>query len=473
MSRQRSREIIFRIDKDDERRQRIWAERFREERDRANLSVEDVANRCGISTRNLYNYLNAATPLNLAHLRPLALAVGASVLEWAQIFGLVDAELLLAGHEVERLRDRVRRAEVQIGELNAAGSGVGLIAKAALQSGVWVMGASPLLEGPVQCRLRVGDLVTIRRHDGGPCTAEDIRVDPHAGPALTKASAVRQPGAVFIKDHSPGADPTTDLRSEWVWIVPRLNILRAHDPVPCNTTARSIFILSSSLTGAWATDVASLVGLGLGFGTSTTSAVVRYTQGEQMRDDPARQGGGTISRARAYVAADFLADPIKRADLTVWAHGTSGPSEPLVQRLANPEHGLLVVYLRPTDRLHEYLGARIRANNDIQKLVDRRSELDDALSSLPITNLLIDAGFPSDIDPKGPLSGEVRDAFLERSILIALRILQHVHTEMSGPSLRELHSNAPDTFRTLASRFADDIPKLTSNAGLAKDRAFD
>ena len=299
-------------------------------------------------------------------------------------------------------------------------------------------------------------MVAIQRYDGAPCRGRDIRDDAELGPALTAAGAVRQPAGIWLDDHEPGADPETDLRKQWLWAIPQLNVTRSHANVPCQLAVRSLMVVSTHIS-AWGTDVSSLIALALGYGSNTTTALSRLSLGEDARDDPQRNSDSETSRSRASIAADLLTDPTGVGDLLVWAHATTGTPKPILERLAESRGAPLVIYLRPTDLLHTYLIHRVRGRNDRGDLEERRVSLDEAVAESGRPTATLEAGFPQDLDPTGRLTRDIRDAFLERSMLLALGVLALLNREYGGPTLDDLHDGAPQPFKDAARRYDASI----------------
>ena len=393
------------------------------------------------------------------------------MLEWAALLGLVPERLLLAGQSLARANAEVAALEQRIAAFKQSGGGVALITQAALASGTFTVTIEPRLEGPGACRVRVGDLVRIRRADGALLTVDDVRRDALLGPALTAANGVRQAAEVWAVDARPERELHDDRRGEWVWLVPRLNVSRPKALLPVRLGVRSIAIVGTQLS-SWGADVASLTARAVGYASTNTGVLSRTALGEQLSDEPLNETNTRRATVRAAIAADLLANT-GESDLMVWSHASIGAHQDFIDTLQRAGTDTLIVLLRPTDALHDWLAGRPRDAIPTDQLDSSRHALDTAVAGLANPTLTLDVGYPSDFESTTSVSPGLRDAFLERSIILALRLLDELHRHYDGPSLEFLHEDTDPQLAQVAGTIAREPGTLwLDQSPLTSTRSF-
>jgi hypothetical protein len=134
-------------------------------------------------------------------------------------------------------------------------------------------------------------------------------------------------------------------------------------------------------------------------------------------------------RVAERLLAEVLREPEGRAAQTVFAHTISGSAEPLIQHIGKNQQDPLIVFLRPTNRLLDYICKDPddkRKHHDRADLLEISKRIEEALILSATPHLIIDVGFPDDLDPLSPLTQDLRDRKLARSMIVTALIIDYL-----------------------------------------------
>ncbi len=384
-------------------------------REEQEMTLDQLAAGLGVSVDTVRNWLAGRTRIDPAHLETVASVLRVSVVEQAELLGFLPTDIACAALDLEAARLEADMLRTELRAMQAEQWGAGVIAGAALRSGNWKVAVEPLYEGPDGYKVRTSDLVRLEHRLGGSVTKEaDAEKDPGLADALSQTGTVRAWWETGT-DQAPGAN---DVDPIGVFYAPILNRIHAPADDLVETRFQSIAVMSFHVD-TWAVDVASLVGQALGFASGSTSLYTRlfFGPGLKDRDDERRH-------LRARQAEALLGDPTGRASHLVWGHSEWGAVEPFIDHLYRGSGDPLVVFLRPTDRLLEYIEQVKRLPQPVAATALMRDHLDQAVESSRCPTLVVDIGYPEDLSLTIPRGPEIRNAFLTRSMIAAAEVVR-------------------------------------------------
>ena len=277
----------------------------------------------------------------------------------------------------------------------------------------------PWMEGMKPFTTRAGDFMMISALDGSAMSLDDVE---HLVGKELKAEGcwkIERPANQPPEwQNDTGSSDDVPL----VWYVPGLNAIKPPSAVPAAIPFSSIMVFGAHVS-TWGTDVASLVGGALGWGSCSTTTLTRVVYGAKIADAGNKKWR---IQARGRVAAEALREPDGRAAQMVFSHSEAGAVGPLIDHIKKGKQDPLVVFLRPTARLLDYISTKDRTFVPRSELEALSQRIEDALVDSTTPHLIIDVGFPDDTDPSSPLTQELRDRKLSRSMIVSALILNYL-----------------------------------------------
>jgi transcriptional regulator with XRE-family HTH domain len=371
---------------------------------------DEVAVAAGVTRETIRNWLTLRSRVDPERVSAVALALGEEPIEHYSMLGYLPEGALDASLEIERLRDVVSQLAIANGDLQqAAADPMSLLLRAALQHNIFVQ-IEPHQEGLEGFQIHALDTVSL------VAAEKDFEPPPDVAHALQLAGSAKLtfPSAAALIGEKRAKKGIHYAR-------PVLNAPKQPNnavDIPYTT----IGIVSTHLS-SWATDTASLTASMLGFASTSVNYLSRLQYGESVRTGPRDR-----SSARAQIAGRLLrADPTRK---TVWASADMGRNDPILESLGEDMEHAMLVYLRPTDRLHEYISHRPgNTRFTLGELEFERARFDRRFSESRIRTLVLDVGFPINITVDGSLTKQTRNEMLLRSMYLSTRIYDSLNAE--------------------------------------------
>jgi len=453
-----------RVESDDWKvRQRTWADVITAARNDAGLTSEALAVSLGVSVDTLRNWVTARTRFDTTRLTAIAEAVGVSVVVQAQLLGMLPGDVTHIVLDLEEAQERIRHLQGVIlneGAFAAAPrphEATARVVECTLLSDLWSARVTPWFDGPKPFRIRVADRIQLDSLRADTTVTAGLAEDEILNSMLARSGAARckwhedddfpsqAPSETQSNLADPEVGPTVDMRS--VWIVPTLNANRVPSREPLETVPRSIVVVSTHFS-SWATDVSALLALCLGFGSGNTNLYTRVFYGPDIVS-PSRNE--ERRRLREEQAAELIADPFKRAKYLVWGHSEPGALQPVLNHLREGSRPPMVIFLRPTDRLQEYMTQRPTRAATWDSLVAQRAVMDAAIAMASVPAMSINVGFPTGFPINQPVTQDLRDALFARAMLNTTDALRQLFAPgieiVTSEAIADmLHHNTPDTF---------------------------
>lgn len=291
-------------------------------------------------------------------------SAGFSLYGLLQEMGILDDDV-----EASQLFDRAYRLDKLNTKLEAANDafasigrrvGAAAIVRAILDSDQWAVAVWPAYEGPdPSCRMHVADRVDIRRIGGARNSEndyDDVWSDLTIKNVLRSTHAVRSPvGVRWTPQPTPGVS---------TWSISHVGSPRAPVVTAPWDGLRALCVLATT-RGSWVNDVASLLGLGLGYGLTTTANLAMTMTG--------RTPGSTSDHDRLLSHEGLLRHLPRRR---VWSHwGMPSESSEMFGDTGLPRgESAKFIYLDESDELLESaangdadLEQRLRAGRDVYR----------------------------------------------------------------------------------------------------------
>lgn len=396
--------------------QREWGRLIRSACDRRGLSLAELANflQGSVNEEKIRNWISGRTRLKIEYIAEIARVLGVTQHEQLYALGVVGPDTMVAPMRLEQARDEAARLRRRLIEVSTEGGALGALVHRALESRQFNVEIRPWTEGPAPYRVSPGTLFSLI-----PIQAE------------LPADAVRS--IVGKELQAAGSMPLTDERrsllpAEWkgnerrsVWMIPELNF--AHVPAIDASSLKyvSVAVLSSHIS-SWGSDIASLTASAIGFGSTNTNLASRILYGEDVALDSRSDFRATC---RNNLARELLDEPYRLAIHQVWSHTQSGALGSVVDflRSASREDAQFIVLLRPTDRLLEYCSHRSSNSSSVEQLRHERYLLEDVVRRSGRSHCVLDVGYPAHLDVNGGVTWALRDAFMERSMMLSADVL--------------------------------------------------
>jgi transcriptional regulator with XRE-family HTH domain len=429
-----------------QQRQGAWADEIRRRLEQSSLRPSGLAEATGVNEATLRNWLLVRTRVDPTAAYRLATWVGADPLQMAELLGYLPP-----GSSEGGLREQAHLAKIQLLEKQQ----LTLQALLAEKLSELVRVAASTNEFSLEIRLSSEGQGEYRIHDAvytavlRPLTPVDDFADPYSSdffkeklaPALSSlGAAVQESRESWPADVQALFAIENRLR---VWLIPRLNALHSPSADPILSDPSSIVIVGSHLS-TWASDIASILGLMIGYGSANTNLLTRQRFGHEVMLKPER------AQLRDIVARQLLREPQGLAHQLVWAHTEGTSLNSVLEFLATNRPSPFLVYLRSTDRLHEYIQHRNTRSLDLEALTTIRSNLDTAVAASRCHTLTLNVGFPTRFDPRAQrVTPELRGQYLLRSMVLAHQIAAELI-----PATTALHRDCPPVISSLREQFA-------------------
>ena len=440
---------------DDERwqiPQKNWGALVMGRCDDLGLTLADLADQIGESKKagskkagieSLKNWVNCRSRVRWEWLSAIGRVLQIPMtVQLAELQLIDDESLLHLASMLERERAESQSLLRQIAALSRVSQPSARLAQAALNANshqhargsegggeTFDVSFRPWMEGLEPYRVRAGDYMALATTNGDPISLE--RVEGLLGAELSSEGCVR------IKLHKNWpVEWTNDIDltesdtsvNRLCWCVPGLNAIKAPALAPLPLPFSSIMIFGTH-TSSWGTDVASLVAAALGWGSAATTTLTRMNYGSGITE-PENERWKILARQR--MAAEALREPNGRTSQMVFAHTQAGAMGPVVEHIKKGRQDPLVVFLRPTSRLLDYICIpRKRSYVPRDELEEVSHLVEEALVNSTTPHLIIDVGFPDDIDPHAPLTPGLRDRKLSRSMIVAALIINYLSEGLS------------------------------------------
>lgn len=389
--------------------QSAWAATTENRMRQVEQSREDVAEAIGVSKETIRNWLTGRSRVDPAKLADLAEVLGDEPVEYYEALGLLPTGAATASIELERLRDQVERLARTIGRLEqTTADPMNLLLMAATQSQTAVL-VAPHEESVDGFKIHALDVISLK-------TQGDSELAPGVVDALQLAGCAKQ---------RSGSDEALVGEGFKGWSHYARPVLNAPRPPssPCELPFTSIGVIGTHLS-TWATDTASLAALAIGYASTSVNFLSRLLYGESVRAEFRNR-----ESTRSKIAERLLLGKSENPRPTVWASADMATAERVLESLSANIDSTLLVYLRPTDRLHDYISKRPGATRfSVAELETERQRFDEAFAHTAIPSLTLDVGFPRAIDTAGPLTENTRNEKLFRSMYLAARIVDHLQS---------------------------------------------
>lgn len=221
-----------------------------------------------------------------------------------------DEDLFDRTWRLHKLNQKLRDAESAVALLGRR-AGVARIVQEAVSAAQWGVAVYPALEGPdAATRMHVADRLSIVRVSGTPQDSnprDDVWSDPVMKSALRATYAIPSRAGVRWLE-LPNLVDSEAIAGASNWSVSY--VASPRDPVVAAPWhgLRSLCVVATTQT-SWVKNVASLIGLALGYGLTTTPDLAMTMTGESLDD--------TTHLARDASHRGLLEQPPRRR---IWAH---------------------------------------------------------------------------------------------------------------------------------------------------------
>lgn len=430
-------------------KQGAWAKATTDRIQQTGHTIRALAASIGVGEGTLRNWLQCRTRVDPLLVSSLALQLGQEprmVVTTLGILPLAAGSVAIDLAEMTRQASDLRTALVAA-QSRAASGAIPHVYDAVLDSRAFSIEFRRSVEGIVPYEMHSADLWVLRalsdlgfKHPGFEAISDQLS---RAGAAKQGTNALPRDLAEEVERAiSDGAEP---LRA---YLCPVLNAIQLPElePAPVGDAPSSILVVGTHLS-TWATDVTSLIGRALGYGSLNTNLLTRIEYGHEIAQKAAN------APYREAVLSNFLDDPMAFRHY-VWGHSaTEGLGAVRDYLVSNRRGPAACIYLRPTDRLHEYISHRPSLPIAVETLRRERDLMDVAVGESSRKTLTINVGFPQEIKPALPASPELRALFFHRSMEVARQILEWIGTTSN------LHPSCPEPFRRYIEGVATGVPE--------------
>ena len=353
------------------------------------LTTEDLP----VRREQVENWRRGTSTPPLTLIRPIARVLGiegeeiSDSLHILKVMGIIDEPpgsdvVVDTAFRLLKLQTKLEDAH-ELATASGRRGGAGRVVTAAMASGEWAVACWPVVEGPPGCRMRIADRIDIRRVDGGATDCDQVWADPAMKSALRSARAF--PGRYSPRWPDRGEEDEGTIAR---WAVSHVGAPKS-PVVPTAKPELLTMAFTATTVDSWVNDVASLIGLLIGYGLSTTR-------------DMAIEITGTTSHSdidRAAIHERFLRETPRRR---VWSHFTGIGPAPFTDAAGRVNNQVFHVHLVESDELLDY-SARWRDRN-LGKLRESSRRAQDQAGLVRADRLhLVPMGYREDRDDRWQL----------------------------------------------------------------------